>query len=323
MVSPKERSWVLCCSFYSLMIFNCVENSKVSFFADDTRLSKHMASMNDVYQLQNDLENIIKWSKENNMQLHEDKFELTSHWTTPDTSLLQLSFIVYETVTYSISSGDKIVPVQTVRDLGVTITEDLSWSIHVSTSVKKAWNKSACVFSVFKTREPAPMLALYKSLVWSIMEYCCPLWSPSKVGDIQALESIQWTFTSKIAGLNNINYWQRLKKLNLMSLQQRRERYIILFMWRILNQHVSGNVISEVFQTPSRNRIKAKVPGLSKFSLQHHQSTYNSSFAVNGPRLWNSIPSNLTLIANFNIFKCMLMNFLLTVPDKPPVRGYC
>ena len=119
------------------------QNSKVSFFADDTRLSKHIASMNDVCQLQNDLENIIKWSKENNMQLHEDKFELTSHRTTPDTSLLQLPFVEYETVSYSISSGDKIVPVQTVRDLGVTVAEDLSWSIHVSTSVKKVRNKSA------------------------------------------------------------------------------------------------------------------------------------------------------------------------------------
>ena len=301
----------------------CVENSKVSFFADDTRLSKHIASMNDVCQLQNDLENIIKWSKENNMQFHEDEFELTSHRTTPDTSLLQLHFVAIETVSYSISSGDKIVPVQTVRDLGVTVTEDLSWSIHVSTSVKKARNKSAWVFSVFKTREPVPMRALYKSLVRSIMEYCCPLWSPSKVGDVQALESIQRTFTSEIAGLDNIDYWQRLKKLNLMSLQRRRERYIILFMWRILNQHVSGDVISVVFQTPSRNGIKAKVPGLSKCSLQRHQSTYDSSFAVNGPRLWNSIPSNLTLIADFNMFKCMLTKFLLTVPNKPPVRGYC
>ena len=189
--------------------------------------------------------------------------------------------------------------------------------------VKKARNKSAWVFSVFKTRKPAPMVTLYKSLVRSIMEYCCPLWSPSKLGDIQALESIQRTFTSKIAGLNNIDYWQRLKKLNLMSLQRRRERYIILFIWRILNQHVSSDVISVVCQTPSRNGIKAKVPCLSKYSLQRHQSTYDSSFAVNGPRLWNSIPSNLTLIADFNMFKCMLTKFLLTVPDKPHVRGYC
>ena len=153
--------------------------------------------MNDVCQLQNDLENIIKWSKENNMQLHENKFELTSHRTTADTSLLQFPFVAYETVSYSISSGDKIVPVHTVRNLGVTVTEDLSWSIHVSTSVKKERNKSAWVFSVFKTREPAPMVALYTSPVNKGI--LLPLWSPSKVGDIQALESIQRTFTSKIA----------------------------------------------------------------------------------------------------------------------------
>jgi len=301
----------------------CVENSKVSFFADDTRLSKHIASMSDVGQLQDDLDNVVRWSKENNMQLHEDKFELTSHKATPNPSLFQLPFVAYEAVSYSVSSGEKLVPVQTVRDLGVTITDDLSWSLHVSNSVKKARNTSAWVFSVFKTREPVPMLTLYKSLVRSIMEYCCPLWSPSKVGDIQALESIQRTFTSKIMGLNSLDYWQRLKELNLMSLQRRRERYIILFMWRILHQNVSGDVISVVFQPPSRNGIRAKVPGLSKSSLQRHQSTYDNSFAVKGPRLWNSIPSNLTLIADFNVFKCMLTNFLLTVPDKPPVRGYC
>ena len=113
------------------------------------------------------------------MQLHEDKFELILHRSTPDASLLQLPFVTYETVSYSISCGDKIVSFQTVRDLGVTVQ---SMKIYRGPYKSLLLNKSAWDFSVFKTREHAPMLALYKSLVRSIMEYCCPLWSPSKVG---------------------------------------------------------------------------------------------------------------------------------------------
>ena len=64
-------------------------------------------------------------------ELHEDKFDLMSHRTTPDTSLFQLPFIAYVAASYSISYGDKIVPAQIVRDLGVIVMEYFSWSLHV------------------------------------------------------------------------------------------------------------------------------------------------------------------------------------------------
>jgi hypothetical protein len=48
----------------------CVQHSNVSFFADDTRVSKQIASQHDVSLLQEDLNNIISWSRSNNMKLH-------------------------------------------------------------------------------------------------------------------------------------------------------------------------------------------------------------------------------------------------------------
>ena len=61
-------------------------------------------------------------------------------------------------------------------------------------------------------------------------EYCCQLWNPWKAKDIQAIEAIQLTFTYKITGAQDLNYWERQHELKLYSLQRRRERYIIIYI---------------------------------------------------------------------------------------------
>ena len=146
------------------------------------------------------------------------------------------------------------------------------------------------------------MMTLYKSLVRSLLEYCCPLWNPSKITDIQLLESVQRTFTNRIAGLQGTDYWDRLKTLKLMSLQRRRERYIILQMWKLLHC-ISPNDIGVTFQEKNRRGFKADVPKLVRTSLQHNQSLYDASFSVLGPRLWNIIPAHLTRVADAEQFK--------------------
>ena len=55
-----------------------------------------------------------------------------------------------------------------------------------------------CLLRVFQSRERSLMLALLKSLVIPLLEYCCQLWNPWKAKDIQAIEAIQQTFTCKI-----------------------------------------------------------------------------------------------------------------------------
>ena len=166
----------------------------------------------------------------------------------------------------------------------MTVSADLSWSLHIANAVSKARSKAFWILSVFKTRERSVMMTLYKSLVRSLLEYCCPLWNPSKITDIQLLNSVQRTFTNRIAGLQGTDYWDRLKTLNLMSLQRRRERYIILQMWKLLHC-ISPNDIGVKFQDKNRHGFKADVPKLVKTSLQHNQSLYDDSFSLLGPRL--------------------------------------
>ena len=135
---------------------------------------------------------------------------------------------------------------------------------------------AASVFSVFHTRYTGVMLTLYKSLFRSHLEYCSPLWNPSKICDIQELESVQRTFTSKIHGLQHLHYWERLKTLSLMSLQRRRERYVIMHMWKILHGLTSNDVQLQFTVKPRLGNL-AKVPSFRKKISAAHQTLKNHS----------------------------------------------
>ena len=103
------------------------------------------------------------------------------------------------------------------------------------------------------------MLTLYKSLVLGILKYNCPLWDPSNREEIAILEGVQRRFTSKIASLQGFNYWERLEKLKLFSLQKRRERYIIIYMWKIYHLLVP-NGLRILWHYSDRRGVIADVP---------------------------------------------------------------
>ena len=129
------------------------------------------------------------------------------------------------------------------------------------------------------------------------------------------------TFTSKIYGIQHLNYWQRLKALDLMSLQRRRERYLIIHMWKVLHCKCP-NDIGIQFSVTLRHGQKAVVPSIAKSSSQRNQALHDNSFAVTGPRLWNVIPTHMHTIEDPLQFKVALTNFVKSFPDEPPAPGY-
>ena len=80
------------------------------------------------------------------------------------------------------------------------------------------------------------MLRMFNTYRKSKTEYWSLIFYPQKKNDFDRIERIQKNFTSKISGLEEINYDNRLKKLGLYSLERRRERFLIINVW----QHLEG-----------------------------------------------------------------------------------
>ena len=86
-------------------------------------------------------------------------------------------------------------------------------------------------------------------------------------------------FTSKIAQLQGLDYYERLAALDMLSLQRRRERYIIIHMWKILNG-IAPNDMNLNFRHQSRLGLQAERRPLTRHARQTNQTLHDSSFAI-------------------------------------------
>ena len=170
------------------------------------------------------------------------------------------------------------------------------------------------------------MITLYRALVLPILEYCCQLWHPVVLGDVRKIEAVQRTFTSRITGMRQLSYWDRLKQLKLYSLERRRERYLIIYVWKMIrglvpNFEEAGSI---KLQTESGRRGKlCEIPRRIPGSAHRVETLRENSLVVLGPRLFNCLPRDARdWEGSLETFKEKVDTFLTTVPDKPTLPHY-
>ena len=206
------------------------------------------------------------------------------------------------------------------------MSDDGTFKQHIENMCQSAKNMCSWILRTFQSRSAELMLTLWKSMVIPILDYCSQLWSPSKIGEIQQIEEIQKSFTRKIKSSNRADYWERLKKFDMYSLQRRRERYRIIYVWKILEGLVPNLSGRSELQRKSSLRFgtMCSIPSRITSATSRVQTLRDGSFAFNGPRLFNALPAhirNLTEIGTLS-FKKELDRFLKTVVDEPLCRGY-
>jgi hypothetical protein len=163
--------------------------------------------------------------------------------------------------TYQLGSKE-LLRVGQEKDLGVTLTSNLSWDSHINVIVAKS-NKLLGLL-----KRTCPLLTdvkvrrtLYLSPVKSQVNYATEVWSPvnihlkSKVAKIQ--RATAWILKSK---QGEIPYQQRLIALNLLPLCYDREIKDLVFFYKALFGHLNSNVYDYVsFVNSDRTRLKPRL----------------------------------------------------------------
>ena len=201
--------------------------------------------------------------------------------------------------------------VDDVVDLGVVIDNNRKFSYHVNKIVTKAHRRANLILRCFVSKDLLSLTNAFKVYVRPILEYCATVWCPYLVSDINAIEKVQRRFTKRLPGTKSMNYYQRLLKLGLESLELRRIRNDLLFTYKILFGLVDVKM-SDFFEMkandsrPTRgHRYRLTAP------TTKNGARYNF-FSYRAMRVWNRLPPDKINFNSLTSFKRGLASDLLT-----------
>ena len=130
---------------------------------------------------------------------------------------------------YSIDNMEEISEeFEEIKDLGVIMNNKADFESYIAHIIKKARQKVGWILRSFHSRNINFLKHMYKSLVTPHIDYCSQLWMPTESKDIEKIEKVQRDFLRNIPGLRELDYWDQIKNLKMLSLQRRLERYRII-----------------------------------------------------------------------------------------------
>ena len=202
--------------------------SPLSLFADDSKIFTTLMkdeSQNDgiigCEALQRDLDNTKRWADKWKMEFNVDKCKI-----------MHLGKLNPRHV-YSMDGVELTVTTEE-KDLGVLVDDKLDFGKHISEIVKKANRRIGLIKKGFDCLDKEMFMYLYPVLIRPLLEYCVQIWSPHKQGDIDLLERVQRRATKIVPALRNLSYAERLQRLNLTTLEERRIRGDMIETYKIL-----------------------------------------------------------------------------------------
>ena len=219
-----------------------------SLFADDTKLftyllelhnnspSEMVNSSHTTSSLQDDLNIITQWSENFQMSFNLAKCHvLHLGKKNPKTRYYMYKQHNTKTTANGISYFLKFHNLDTVQeevDLGVTVDNQLKFSKHVDTKISKANKILGLIRHTFKYLNSDIIISLYKTLVRPHVEYATSVWSPHLKGDRDKIEKLQRRATKLIPELRDKTYEERLRSLNLATLEHRRLRTDLILIYK-------------------------------------------------------------------------------------------
>ena len=163
-------------------------------------------------------------------------------------------------------------------------------------------------------------IKLFLTYVRPLLDYNTTTWSPHLLSDILKVESVQRKFTRRLCRRCNIKfliYKDRIEKLNLESLEVRRIKQDLIFLYKILHNYVDID-FDKYFQINHfscfrlrRYQFQIKRQNIAKTAVR------NSFFTYRVTRYWNELPENVANSPTLETFRYRLRRLNLKVTNTP------
>ena len=262
----------------------------MSKFADDSKVAKVVNNPQTIKEMQEIIKNLEKWCSDWGMQFNAEKCGIM-HFGHKNTGA-------------QYSMADK--PLATLfsqKDLGIIINNNGTPSENCASAAKKANQVLGQIRRSFTCFTKEIQLQLYKVFVRPHLEYAVPAWCPWQRKDIDLLEKIQHRATRRISDING-SYQERLRKLNLTTLEERRRRGDAIEVYKCLRGCWGINKNELFTLSHSSNPITRQQQSVMPLTVPRTRLDLRENFfCVRGAKLWNTLPSLVRDSNSVNSFK--------------------
>ena len=282
----------------------CATSSTTRLFADDSLLYRKVRGYRDSALLQRDLTALSDWEACWQMEFNPSKCQVLHITPSKHKPVLPTTYQLHGQVLESTDSA---------KYLGVTISEDLSWSRQAETVAAKASRTVGFLRRNFRDCTPAVRAATYTSMVRPIMEYASSTWDPHHKKDIKVVEKVQ----RRAARYAFNNYRDRekgtvttmLSSLQWDSLEQRRQLNRLQLLFKIKEGLVDIRASDYLRQADTRTRGAQRL-----FQERTSHPAIHNSFFPRTIREWNRLPIATTAAPCLESFKTRLSCFYTQQP---------
>ena len=197
------------------------------------------------------------------------------------------------------------------KDLGVTVDDQLNFKLHISQKIAKANSMIYLIKHYFKYLDKDMLKLLYKSLILPHLEYCSPVWNPITKTDIRRIEGVQRRVTKLLPELSNLPYNERLKLLQLPTLEFRRTRQELILMYNYINQNVLLDPSTHCKLCANNQSMLEPITSGTRghpyrFMIQRHPTNRKRFLTARILPLWNRLHSDTVTATSLNSFKSRL-----------------
>jgi hypothetical protein len=269
------------------MLFK-LSSSKAKLFADDAKIYIQNDSGINTAHLQDDLNEISRWSNTWQLSLSITKCNVLHAARHPHPSQYSIDNI-------------PITNTEHAKDLGVYISSDLKFSYQCQKVASAALRASSCILRNFTVKNTEFLRQMFITFVRPQVEYATVVWSPWHKADINLIERVQRSFTSKMPGIAG-PYPTRLGTLKLQRLELRRLIFDLIEAYKILHGH-SPLKPNDFFQL-SNNRTRGHALKLTKERVHCDERKFFFSNRVFD--VWNSLPEETVCAPTIAAFKRLI-----------------
>ena len=262
-------------------------SSKISKFADDTKLGGKALTIGDCESIQKDLDNLNNWSEKWLLKFNKDK--------------CKIMHVGYNNLKHNYKlQGRNLIRVEEEKDLGVIVKSDLKNGSQCIAASRKANTVLGFIARNFDCKTPEVITRLYTSLVRPHLEYAVQFWSPCYQKDQNKLESVQRRATKLVPGFRGLQYEERLKRLDMFSLKDRRIRGDLIETFKIL-KNIDNLNYDHFFELSSQ--LLTRNNGLKLKGQRFNTDLRKNYFNIRVIDFWNKLPASVVQANTIATFK--------------------